>query len=56
MKLVLPNEAGRLEIFKIHTSKVAKQGEFDFEAAVKMSDGFNGADIRNVVTEAGFCY
>lgn len=54
IEIALPNEAGRLEIFKIHTSKVAKHGEFDFEAAVKMSDGFNGADIRNVVTEAGF--
>jgi len=54
IEIGLPNEAGRLEIFKIHTSKVSKQGEFDFEAAVKMSDGFNGADIRNVVTEAGF--
>ncbi|EMG48669.1 RPT4 26S proteasome subunit RPT4 [Candida maltosa Xu316] len=54
IEIGLPNEAGRLEIFKIHTAKVAKHGEFDFEAAVKMSDGFNGADIRNVVTEAGF--
>ncbi|KAG5420685.1 RPT4 [Candida metapsilosis] len=54
IEIPLPNEAGRLEIFKIHTAKVAKHGEFDFEAAVKMSDGFNGADIRNVVTEAGF--
>ncbi|KAI5969671.1 RPT4 [Candida margitis] len=54
IEISLPNEAGRLEIFKIHTAKIAKHGEFDFEAAVKMSDGFNGADIRNVVTEAGF--
>lgn len=54
IEIPLPNEAGRLEIFKIHTSKVKKHGEFDFEAAVKMSDGFNGADIRNCVTEAGF--
>lgn len=54
IEIPLPNEAGRLEIFKIHTAKISKQGEFDFEAAVKMSDGFNGADIRNVVTEAGF--
>lgn len=43
-----------MEIFKIHSSTVQKQGEFDYEALVKMSDGFNGADIRNVVTEAGF--
>lgn len=54
IEISLPNEAGRLEVFKIHTAKINKQGEFDFEAAVKMSDGFNGADIRNVVTEAGF--
>ncbi|CAD1808128.1 26S proteasome subunit RPT4 [Candida parapsilosis] len=54
IEIPLPNEAGRLEIFKIHTAQIAKHGEFDFEAAVKMSDGFNGADIRNVVTEAGF--
>lgn len=25
----------------------------DFEAIVKLSDGFNGADLRNVCTEAG---
>lgn len=54
IEIPLPNEVGRLEIFKIHSSTVQKQGEFDYEALVKMSDGFNGADIRNVVTEAGF--
>lgn len=26
----------------------------DFEAIVKLSDGFNGADLRNVCTEAGW--
>ncbi|AOA64826.1 GQ67_04735T0 [Komagataella phaffii] len=54
IEIPLPNESGRLEVFKIHTANVKKHGEFDFEAVVKMSDGFNGADIRNVVTEAGF--
>lgn len=54
IEISLPNETGRLEIFKIHTSKVRKNGEFDLDAAVKMSDGFNGADIRNCITEAGF--
>ena len=54
IEIPLPNESGRLEIFKIHTQNVKKHGEFDFEAAVKMSDGFNGADIRNCITEAGF--
>ena len=30
-----------------------KTGDIDFEAVVKLSDGFNGADLRNVCTEAG---
>lgn len=54
IEIPLPNESGRLEIFKIHISKVQKKGEIDFEPLVKTSDGFNGADIRNVITEAGF--
>ncbi|KAK9377109.1 P-loop containing nucleoside triphosphate hydrolase protein [Lipomyces chichibuensis] len=54
IEIPLPNEVGRLEIFKIHAAGVQKQGEMDYEAVVKMSDGFNGADIRNVVTESGF--
>lgn len=54
IEIGLPNELGRLDIFKIHTLNVSKQGEFDFDALVKMSDGFNGADIRNVITEGGF--
>jgi 26S proteasome regulatory subunit T4 len=42
-----------LEILKIHSRAVSKSGEIDYEAIVKLSDGFNGADLRNVVTEAG---
>ncbi|KAJ6259972.1 Paraplegin [Drechslerella dactyloides] len=53
IEIPLPNEVGRLEILKIHASGVAKSGEIDYEGLVKMSDGFNGADLRNVVTEAG---
>ncbi|KAF3914679.1 Paraplegin [Arthrobotrys entomopaga] len=53
IEIPLPNEVGRLEILKIHAAGVAKAGEIDYEGLVKMSDGFNGADLRNVVTEAG---
>jgi len=53
IEIPLPNEQGRLEILKIHASGVNKGGEIDFEAVVKLSDGFNGADLRNVCTEAG---
>ncbi|CEO95176.1 AAA+ ATPase domain-containing protein [Plasmodiophora brassicae] len=53
IEIPLPNEQQRLEIMKIHSAKVAKQGEIDFEAVIKLTDGFNGADLRNVCTEAG---
>lgn len=52
IEIPLPNEVGRLEILKIHTSGVSLDGEIDFESVVKMSDQLNGADLRNVVTEA----
>ena len=44
---------GRLDILKIHTAPITKYGDIDYEAVVKLSDGFNGADLRNVCTEAG---
>jgi 26S proteasome regulatory subunit T4 len=53
IEIPLPNEIGRLEILKIHASGVNKQGEIDYEALVKLSEDFNGADLRNLVTEAG---
>ena len=42
-----------MEILKIHAAKIAKHGEVDYEAVVKLADNFNGADLRNVCTEAG---
>lgn len=53
IEIPLPNEAARLDIIKIHCKPMAKHGEIDYEAVVKLSDGFNGADLRNVCTEAG---
>ncbi|KAL5492119.1 RPT4 [Sanghuangporus weigelae] len=53
IEIPLPNEQGRLEILKIHAGPVNKGKDIDYEAIVKLSDGFNGADLRNVVTEAG---
>lgn len=53
IEIPLPNEQARLEILKIHAGPIAKHGEVDYEAVVKLSDNFNGADLRNVCTEAG---
>merc|ERR1712108_58847 len=46
-------ESARLDIIKIHSESITKHGDIDYESVVKLSDGFNGADLRNVVTEAG---
>eukprot|EP01130_Rhizamoeba_saxonica_P001607 TRINITY_DN11492_c0_g1_i1.p1 TRINITY_DN11492_c0_g1~~TRINITY_DN11492_c0_g1_i1.p1 ORF type:complete len:388 (-),score=102.18 TRINITY_DN11492_c0_g1_i1:28-1191(-) len=53
IEIPLPNEQSRLDILKIHASKVTKHGDIDYEAIVKLCDGCNGADIRNICTEAG---
>mmetsp|Transcript_24041 Transcript_24041/g.81994 ORF Transcript_24041/g.81994 Transcript_24041/m.81994 type:complete len:400 (-) Transcript_24041:1939-3138(-) len=53
IEIPLPSEMSRIEILKIHATHIAKQGEVDYEAIVKLADGFNGADMRNVCTEAG---
>eukprot|EP00730_Choanoeca_flexa_P013109 TRINITY_DN4973_c0_g1_i1.p1 TRINITY_DN4973_c0_g1~~TRINITY_DN4973_c0_g1_i1.p1 ORF type:complete len:389 (+),score=117.01 TRINITY_DN4973_c0_g1_i1:22-1188(+) len=53
IEIGLPNEQGRLEILKIHAKSITKGEDIDYEAVVKLSDGFNGADLRNVCTEAG---
>ncbi|XP_015055184.1 26S proteasome regulatory subunit 10B homolog A-like isoform X1 [Solanum pennellii] len=53
IEIPLPNELSRIEILKIHAAGIAKHGDIDYEAVVKLAEGFNGADLRNVCTEAG---
>ena len=53
IEIPLPNESGRIDILKIHSKPMTKKGEIEFEALGKITDGFNGADLRNVCTEAG---
>lgn len=53
IEIPLPNEASRMDILKIHAQSITKRGEIDYESVVKLADGFNGADLRNVCTEAG---
>lgn len=53
IEIPLPSESQRLDILKIHCAKVAKHGDIDYEAVAKLCDEFNGADMRNVCTEAG---
>eukprot|EP01106_Pelomyxa_sp_JSP_P004883 TRINITY_DN1783_c0_g2_i3.p1 TRINITY_DN1783_c0_g2~~TRINITY_DN1783_c0_g2_i3.p1 ORF type:complete len:389 (+),score=83.37 TRINITY_DN1783_c0_g2_i3:77-1243(+) len=53
IEIPLPNEQARIDILKIHAAPITKRGEIDFESIAKLSDTFNGADLRNVCTEAG---
>ncbi|KAL7721577.1 26S protease regulatory subunit [Entamoeba marina] len=53
IEICLPNDQGRIEILKIHSKRINIKGDMDFETMAKLSDGFNGADLRNVCTEAG---
>lgn len=53
VEIPLPNEQARLDILKIHSDPITKHGDIDFEAVIKLTDGFNGADMRNICTEGG---
>ena len=53
IEIPLPNESGRVDILKIHSKPMTKKGEIEYEALGKITDDFNGADLRNVCTEAG---
>jgi len=53
VEIPLPNETARLDILKIHSRDIQKEGIIDYEAIAKLCEDFNGADMRNVCTEAG---
>jgi len=49
----LPDETGRLEIFKVHTTKMNLQ-KVKLKELAQLVDNFSGAEIRAVCTEAGY--
>ncbi len=53
IEIPMPDEKGRLEIFKIHTRKMALDDAVDFDKMVKLTEDLSGADIKAIVTEAG---
>ena len=53
IEIPMPDEKGRLEIFKIHTRKMALDNDVDLDKLVKMTNDLSGADIKAIVTEAG---
>ena len=53
IEIPMPDEKGRLEIFKIHTRNMSLDSDVDLNKLVNMTDGLSGADIKAIVTEAG---
>lgn len=49
----LPNDEGRTEIFKVHSKKMNLKG-VNTKEIISNTDGFSGAEIRAMCTEAGF--
>jgi cell division protease FtsH len=47
-----PDLAGRLQILHIHSRKIQLAPEFSVERAARMTPGFSGADLENVMNEA----
>ena len=53
MEITPPDEAARLEIFKIATAKMPMDKDISLRDLAKVTDGYTGADIDNLVREAG---
>jgi proteasome regulatory subunit len=49
-----PSLDGLREIFKIHTKRMRIEKKVDVEALLKKMEGFSGAEVKAVATEAGY--
>jgi len=47
-----PDFVGRVQILRIHSTKVKLAVDFDLERAARMTAGFSGADLANAMNEA----
>ncbi len=48
-----PDEKGRLEVLKTHTSNMSLAADVDLKKLAKETDSFSGADLEYLVREAG---
>jgi cell division protease FtsH len=47
-----PDVVGRQQILRIHSKNVKLDPDFDIERAARMTPGFSGADLANIMNEA----
>lgn len=52
IEVPVPHLADRIEIFKYYLEKIISDPEIDIEAVAKLTTGFTGADISNMVNTA----
>ncbi|NCC71249.1 AAA family ATPase [bacterium] len=55
IEIGIPDELGRYEILKIHSSKMKLDIDVNLKEIAKKTDNFSGADLKALVTEAGYC-
>ncbi len=53
VEVPLPDKAGREEILKLYLKKIKLSGEVDMAYLVSSTEGMSGADLKELVTEAG---
>tara|TARA_B100001173_G_scaffold312518_1_gene334315 strand:- start:4833 stop:5972 length:1140 start_codon:yes stop_codon:yes gene_type:complete len=53
VEIPLPDEEGRLSILNVHTKKTPISSKISLEDIASKTEGFNGAEIKSLVVEAG---
>lgn len=53
IEIARPDEAARLAIMKIHTARMPLDSDVSLPEIARLADGYTGADMENVVREAG---
>ena len=53
IEVPLPDEEGRTKILEIHTKKMKIDKKIDFYSISELTEGFSGADLKAICTEAG---
>ena len=53
IEIPMPNEVARLEILKVHTRRMPLDKDVDLVEIAKLTENYTGAEIENVVREAG---
>lgn len=53
LEIKVPNDAGRLEIFQIHTRNMPMDDTIKLQELARITHGYVGADIASLVREAG---